>query len=77
MVYGGFLWAGKYPAVTQDKDETRDMKYNSKGVGPSPPSNHSLKLKSKKDKNITRERGILTFIFCWLFSKEVRLNKLL
>ena len=48
MVDGGFMWDGQDPAVTQEKDKTRDTKDNSKGGGTSPPSNHSFKVKEKE-----------------------------
>ena len=57
---GGLLCARQDPSVTQERTETRNTEDKNKGGGPSPPSNHSLKLKAKKDKTITCERGILT-----------------
>ena len=42
---GGLLWAGQDPAVTQEKDETGFMEDKIKWGGPSPPSNHSFKVK--------------------------------
>ena len=48
MVGGGLLRAGQYPAVTQDRAETRDVENENKGGVPIPPSNHSFKVKSKE-----------------------------
>ena len=48
MVDGGLPWAGQDIYVNQEKDEMRDMEYKSKGVGPSPPSNHSFKYKKQE-----------------------------
>ena len=47
MVDGVFLWSGKEPYVTQEKDEMRDMEYKSKVGVPIPPSNHSFKVKEQ------------------------------
>ena len=49
IVDGGLMWAGQYPAVNQEKYETRDIKDNSKGGGTSPPSNHIFKVKEQKN----------------------------
>ena len=51
MLDGGLLLAGQDPAVTQEKDETRDMEDKSKGGGPIPPSNHSFKVKEQERKD--------------------------
>ena len=63
MMDGGLQWSGQDPSVTQEIYKMIDMKDNIKGGGPSLPGNHSLKLRAKKDKARTHERGILTISF--------------
>ena len=48
MVDGGMMWAVQDTAVTQKRDETRDMQDKNKSDGPSRPSNYSFIVKSKE-----------------------------
>ena len=48
MVDGVLMWSGKDPALTQNRTKTRQTEDNNKGGGPSLPSNHSFKFKTKE-----------------------------
>ena len=60
MVDGGLLLYGKDSSVAQERSETRIWKTRIKEVVQAEQVTIVLKLRSKKYKTITRERGILT-----------------
>ena len=57
MVDGVFLWDGQYPAVTEDKYETRDTEDKIKVVVPIPPSNHIFKVKEQERQEYHARKG--------------------
>ena len=48
MVDGVFMWSGQDIAVIKERAGKRDTEDKNKGDGPSLPSNHSFKYKSKE-----------------------------